>query len=885
LAAITETLLALLGRLRLWQKLALLVVAMLVPAVLLSCFYFSQSIAAISQAREELDGARYLQALGTVAAETLTHRDRALAVLMGDQTRQSELLAQTQEVDTRIAAVDEIDATLGKRLGVSVPWRRIKSEWLDLKSKTLQHSPDEDDAAHLRLASHVAQLAEDVGARSMTSFDPEQETRTLIRVATDYAPIVLGAAGEMRRHAVRAAAKGYLGGDDRMGIRLFHDRQVAILASLDEAVAQLPPAARVILQPAVQSGRSATDGFHAVIQSKILDTSNITISAGEIYDAGVTATRELKTLSLVGYDLLNTRLAERLSRLRQRQALSAAISGVALSLALSLAWLMNRSLSMRIRRAVVVFERIACGEYDNPLMTWGRDEASQLQHALQEMQRRLHAQIETERAIAAENARIREALDKASTSVLLADAAHQIIYLNETAQATFTSGESEIRKTLGQFDVQHVKGSALESLCADPERERHILDTLSGAAAQDRSLGALSFRTVSSPVLSEHGERIGTVVEWTDRTQEVATEKQMQSMLAAVLDGDLQRRISVQGMTGFFAATSRKVNQLADNMAEIVALVKESAAEIHRGGKEISSGNINLQMRTEEQSSSLEETASSMEEMMTTVKRNAENAGHANQLAVAARGQAEQGGAVVGKAVQAMSGINESARRIAAIIGVIDEIAFQTNLLALNAAVEAARAGEQGRGFAVVATEVRTLAGRSATAARQIKELIQDSVHKVEDGSVLVTQSGQTLEQIVASVKKVSDIVAEIAAASREQSIGIGQVNQAVVQMDAVTQQNATLVEQASTASLAMAQQAHALHEMMAGYRLGVHQRGGGPAERSVSPPVAASPGVTSRAEVSRSAAGAPVDPASLVDSRPAVLAAAGAQDAAWQDF
>jgi methyl-accepting chemotaxis protein len=204
--------------------------------------------------------------------------------------------------------------------------------------------------------------------------------------------------------------------------------------------------------------------------------------------------------------------------------------------------------------------------------------------------------------------------------------------------------------------------------------------------------------------------------------------------------------------------------------------------------------------------------------MTTTVKQNADNAGQANQLALAARDQAEQGGMVVGKAVQAMSGINDSARKIADIIGVIDEIAFQTNLLALNAAVEAARAGEQGRGFAVVASEVRNLAGRSATAAKEIKDLIQDSVKKVSDGSLLVTQSGQTLEQIVTSVKKVSDIVAEIAAASREQSLGIEQVGRAIMQMDELTQQNAALVEQATAASQGMTTEAGGLNEMMARY-------------------------------------------------------------------
>jgi len=239
---------------------------------------------------------------------------------------------------------------------------------------------------------------------------------------------------------------------------------------------------------------------------------------------------------------------------------------------------------------------------------------------------------------------------------------------------------------------------------------------------------------------------------------------------------------------------------------------------VSHGAQEISKGNANLSQRTEEQASSLEETASSMEQMTSTVRQNADNAKQANQLAMAARTQAEKGGTVVAQAVTAMAGINAASKKIAEIIGVIDEIAFQTNLLALNAAVEAARAGDQGRGFAVVATEVRSLAGRSATAAKEIKALIHDSVRRVDVGSSLVSESGATLEQIVLSVKKVADIIAEITVASREQSASIESVNRAVMQLEGLTQQNASLVEEANTASQSMAEHALGLDQSMQRY-------------------------------------------------------------------
>jgi methyl-accepting chemotaxis protein len=256
-------------------------------------------------------------------------------------------------------------------------------------------------------------------------------------------------------------------------------------------------------------------------------------------------------------------------------------------------------------------------------------------------------------------------------------------------------------------------------------------------------------------------------------------------------------------------------------MADVVRSMARAAAEVRTGSEEISRGNTDLSQRTEEQASSLEETASSMEEMTSTVKNNADNAAQANQLAAAARVQAERGGTVVGAAIAAMGEINASSTRIADIIGVIDEIAFQTNLLALNAAVEAARAGEQGRGFAVVASEVRNLASRSAQAAKEIKGLIQDSVGKVEQGTKLVDESGKVLGEIVIGVKKVTDVMAEIAGSSREQASGIEQVNKAITMMDDVTQQNAALVEEASAAAQALTEQASNLTQLISRYRVG----------------------------------------------------------------
>ncbi|KQN65346.1 chemotaxis protein [Duganella sp. Leaf61] len=265
----------------------------------------------------------------------------------------------------------------------------------------------------------------------------------------------------------------------------------------------------------------------------------------------------------------------------------------------------------------------------------------------------------------------------------------------------------------------------------------------------------------------------------------------------------------------------RALNGISSNLSSVVGQVRAGAEQITTAATEIANGNLDLSSRTEEQASSLEETAASMEELSGAVRQNADNAAQANQMAMAASGIAAKGGAVVAQVVDTMGSINASSRKIVDIISVIDGIAFQTNILALNAAVEAARAGEQGRGFAVVATEVRNLAQRSATAAKEIKELIDDSVSKVDVGSRQVAEAGSTIQEVVESVRRVTDIMAEISSASDEQRAGIGQVHDAIHQMDEVTQQNAALVEQAAAAAAALQDQAHDLVEVVRIFNLG----------------------------------------------------------------
>jgi methyl-accepting chemotaxis protein len=518
-----------------------------------------------------------------------------------------------------------------------------------------------------------------------------------------------------------------------------------------------------------------------------------------------------------------------------------------------------------MKKVVGLLQHVAQGHYNNDISVSRRDEMGTLLDNIKAMQIRMGFDAADTQRIASENLRIRIGLDNVSTSVMIADTERKIIYMNDAATALMRDAEHDIRRDLPEFNAAKLMGGSIDVFHKNPAHQKSMLENLNAIQRTQMVVGGRTFALAASPVIDKNNQRLGAALEWTDRTVEVAVEKEVAGIVEAAVQGDLTQRIGMQGKEGFFRQLAAGINQLmetsdkglqevvrmlgslargdltdrignnysgtfgqlkddanatSDQLREIIAGIRDATETINTAAHEISAGNNDLSQRTEQQASSLEETASSMEQLTSTVKQNAENAKQANQLAIGASDVASRGGAVVGEVVVTMNSINESSRKIVDIISVIDGIAFQTNILALNAAVEAARAGEQGRGFAVVAGEVRNLAQRSAAAAREIKTLISDSVDKVEGGSRLVAEAGQTMDEIVTSIRRVTDIMTEITAASVEQSAGIEQVNLTITQMDEVTQQNAALVEQAAAAAESLEEQAHNLSVSVSTFRM-----------------------------------------------------------------
>ncbi|MDQ5906622.1 MAG: methyl-accepting chemotaxis protein [Pseudomonadota bacterium] len=561
-----------------------------------------------------------------------------------------------------------------------------------------------------------------------------------------------------------------------------------------------------------------------------------------------------------------------------------------------------RSVTAPLGDISATFRSLSEGNFTRNVDITRNDELGKVLQALQSMQIQQGFNVAEAKRVSDENLRIKIGLDCVSSPVRIASNDGTIIYANKACLQAVSEMEEALRSYIPGFSADQLVGSDVGVFYREGREEAVAsLKNLNEMRRSEMEIGSRTYLVTTNPIVNDRGERLGTVGEWRDRTSELLVEKEVAEIVGSAANGDFTKRVAIEGKQGFFLSLAADLNRLLETaqrglddvvvmlsamaegdltksitaeyagtfgqlkddanltvtrLREIVGQIKESTDAINTAAQEIAVGNQDLSSRTEEQASSLEETASSMEQLTGTVKQNADNARQANELASSAQIVAEKGGSVVAQVVQTMGAINQSSNKIADIIGVIDGIAFQTNILALNAAVEAARAGEQGRGFAVVATEVRSLAQRSAAAAKEIKGLISDSVEKVESGSRLVDQAGRTMEEVVTSIGRVAAIMTDIAEASREQSSGIEQVGLAVTQMDEVTQQNAALVEEAAAAAESLEEQARSLLEAVSVFRLseGQQQASGNRASAPAATPrpVLAEPEESSRSFVAQ---------------------------------
>jgi methyl-accepting chemotaxis protein-1 (serine sensor receptor) len=496
-------------------------------------------------------------------------------------------------------------------------------------------------------------------------------------------------------------------------------------------------------------------------------------------------------------------------------AIVTALAAVVLLVVLAL-WL-RRSVIAPVIAVEAAARAVARGDLEHPVVVRSRDEIGRLGAAMGEV-------TQTLKAVLAAQAMMAQRHDAGQISYrmdadALPGAYGQMVRENNALVANHIQVKLRAIEIMGHYavgdlsvDMERLPGEkavitqALDTAKANLGAINAEIKRLAAAAA----VGDFSQRGDEGRYQHDFGEMVGGLNRLMQTTEQDLGE--VSRVLQAIAGGDLSARMHGD-FHGVFARMRDDMARTTGQLTTIVGDIKRAAQSIQTAAGEIAAGNSDLSQRTEQQAANLEETAASMEELTSTVRQNAEHARQANQLSISAASVASQGGAVVGQVVQTMGAIETSSKKIAEIISVIDGIAFQTNILALNAAVEAARAGEQGRGFAVVASEVRTLAQRSAGAAKEIKTLIDASVSDVATGARLVQQAGQTMGEIVTGVQRVTDIMAEIAAASQEQSAGIEQVNQTVVHMDEATQQNAALVEEASAAARSMEEQAVALND------------------------------------------------------------------------
>ncbi|HZX78849.1 methyl-accepting chemotaxis protein [Lysobacter sp.] len=855
-------------------------------AFMLTCGVLAGILVVRSNA--EIDAARAQRS----AVVGLGHLHRAM---LGVQQHEQLVVRKFAKDDVSDQAIEQSTAQVNRELDALAAWQRSQLSDSTIPAALQGAREAWGKATGEQADSAAASTAHAVAVRKLgdihaliadeTGLAQAQNAPVLYmgRTATVWVPTLAEYTAQQSATALRVLGDGAIWVDDRTGLAVSRNMQDYVRTrsevEIKDAEEELPALTDSIGKP-FRKALDAVAKQNADIQKHVLDAETPVLPV-KVMAARVEATRLAlaAALSAANASLDHAASAE-ISRLQQRTALTLGICVLILAIAAYLFLGFSRSTRAALRQVQDASDLLARGEFPDAVRVDSRDE-------VRDIARGLERAINTLRNFAGAQRDLFEAHQAGEIDRRLRSEDFPGAY-GQMAGEVNTLVDSHIQVNTRAIEIvaSYARGDLSHDMDRLPGQKARITDAVDSVKHGMNAINAEIKTLVDAACAGDFSRRgdasrfefvYHDVVQSLNQLMATAEEglHEVGTLLAAVADGDLNRRVEVE-LPGQFGRLAGDANRTVDQLAQIVGQIRQGSDAISSAAAEIAAGNSDLSQRTEQQAASLEETASSMEELTSTVRQNADNARQANQLAQSAAEVAGQGGTVVGEVVETMNAINASSKKIADIIGVIDGIAFQTNILALNAAVEAARAGEQGRGFAVVAAEVRSLAQRSANAAKEIKQLITDSVTKVEEGSELVDQAGKTMNEIVTSVKKVTDIIADISAASQEQSSGIEQVNNAITQMDEGTQQNAALVEQASAAARSLEQQSEQLVQTVAVFRLAHAAQAARVAADVIEMPAAVKPGRASKAPAAKPA------PA---PRKVRATAAANSAEPDWQEF
>ncbi len=814
----------LMGRLSFGRKALLIAASFMLTCGVLSGVLLTRSMDEMAEIRVQRSAGAGLARLHDTMLAMQERRQLLARRDAGDTIADEALAALAARVERGFSATADWQADALASAALDESLAAAREAWTAaMGGGELQAQVDAHTAAIAAVRTQLARVSDASGA--VHARDPA--VLYMARAASDWLPALAESTAQQAVVGTRVLGEGAIWVDDRIGFAVSRDMQAflreRLAIELANAEERMPALAQVV-GGRVRAAGTAVDKQNALIQAAILDADvpSLAVSAMGLRDD---ATRLAMAATLAGStSALDAAAAAEIARLWQRSAAMAVVIVLVLLLSVYLFLGFSRSTRASLRTLQDAAERLAAGDFPDAVRVDSRDELRDIAVSLEGAVHALRTFAGAQRRLfeSHQDGGIDERLDTAAFPGAFGVMAGEINTLVEShiavntrvidIVATYARGDLSV-------DIERLPGrqaevtAAVDAVKAGMQAvNAEIKGLVDAAVAGDFSRRGDAQRF--EHVYREMVEGLDTLMTRTDHGL-----GDIGALLAAVAEGDLSRRADADlpGQLGRLAASA---NDTVEQLSAVVARIREGSDTISSAATGIAAGNDDLSRRTEQQAASLEETASSMEELTSTVRQNADNARQANQLAIGAVDVASQGGEVVGRVVETMGAISQSSSRIADIIGVIDGIAFQTNILALNAAVEAARAGEQGRGFAVVAAEVRSLAQRSAGAAKEIKQLINDSAEKVTHGNQLVEQAGRTMGEIVTSVKRVTDIIADISAASQEQSAGIEQVNQAITQMDEGTQQNAALVEEATAAARALEQQSVQLVQTVAVFRV-----------------------------------------------------------------